>query len=169
MRLDSTDHLASMYLRDNSPVLTSRGSTMPVPHNATNVEAGDTLSSAEVGALFGSQRAAKSAADLERSPVSDGKKFDVGKAPLAQGFWQYFGKAAAGIAFISEYGAKKYKVAYSEQNWRKVDNAKGRYADALLRHLKAHLEGEVLDPESGKPHVDHMAWNAMALSELEKA
>ena len=97
-----------------------------------------------------------------------GKKFDSGKPPLAQGCFAYFGKALAAIAYISAYGAQKYGVTYSEQNWRTVDNAKGRYADALCRHLKAHLCGELIDAESGKPHVDLMAWNALALSELEK-
>lgn len=101
--------------------------------------------------------------------IEQGKKFDEGKAPVAQGFTAYFSRAVEGVAAISAYGAQKYNVSYADQNWRRVDNAKGRYADALQRHLAAHLRGELIDPESGKPHVDHMAWNAMALSELEKS
>ena len=101
--------------------------------------------------------------------MSNGKKFDAGKSPIAQAALAYFGDAIEAVSMVSAYGAKKYGVAYAEQNWRHVDNAKGRYADALLRHLKAHLRGEVLDPDSGYPHIDHMVWNALALSELEKA
>lgn len=98
-----------------------------------------------------------------------GKKYDGGKEPLVQGCIAYFGRALRGVAAVSAYGAKKYGVAYSEQNWRTVDNAKGRYADAMARHLEAYTRGEMIDPESGKPHVDMVAWNALALSELEKA
>lgn len=98
-----------------------------------------------------------------------GKKFDSGKSPMAQAVLAYFGKALEGVGLISAYGAQKYGVGYVDQNWRKVENAKGRYADALLRHLKAHLQGELIDAESGKPHIDMVSWNALALSELEKA
>jgi hypothetical protein len=97
-----------------------------------------------------------------------GKKLDSGKAPVAQGFVAYFGKAMEAIARISEYGSKKYAVPYSDQNWRRVDDAQGRYADALMRHLAKHLKGEELDPESGKPHLDHAGWNVCALIELRE-
>lgn len=101
--------------------------------------------------------------------IGVGRKYDDGKAPLMQGCFQYFGKALRAVAQISAYGARKYSCAFSEQNWRKVDNAKGRYADALLRHLEAHVRGEAIDQESGQAHIDMVAWNALALSELEKA
>lgn len=97
-----------------------------------------------------------------------GKKCDSGKEPMVQGLLAYFGRALRGVAAVSAYGAQKYSVPYSDQNWRRVDNAKGRYADALVRHLEAYSRGEMIDQESGKPHVDMMAWNALALSELEK-
>lgn len=151
---------------DSSQVLRRSGLTMNPPSSALLAEGGVIASSEKDGQLY--VKASDVAAALA-SAKSPGQKFDGGKAPLAQGFAQYFGKAAAGVALISAYGAQKYKVQFSDQNWRKVDNAKGRYADALLRHLMAHLRGEINDPESGLPHVDHMAWNAMALSELEKA
>lgn len=98
-----------------------------------------------------------------------GRKYDGGKEPLAQGCFAYFGKALAAVAGISAYGANKYQAKFSDQDWRKVENGKGRYADALLRHLKAHLSGELTDAESGKAHIDMVAWNALALSELEKS
>lgn len=98
-----------------------------------------------------------------------GKKLDSGKAPVAQGFIAYFRKAMEAVAKVSEYGSKKYKVAYSDQNWRRVEDAKNRYADALARHFAAYVAGETHDPESGLPHLDHVSWNANALIELREA
>lgn len=98
-----------------------------------------------------------------------GKKLDSGKAPVAQGFIAYFRKAMEAVAKVSEYGAKKYAVAYSDQNWRRVEDAKNRYADALARHFAAYVAGESHDPESGLPHLDHVSWNANALIELREA
>ena len=102
------------------------------------------------------------------SETTGGKKFDQGKAPIAQGCLAYFRKALEQVAQISAYGAKKYSVAYSEQNWRSVDGASGRYLDALVRHVAAHAAGEVNDPESGLPHLGHAAWNALAVLELSQ-
>jgi hypothetical protein len=97
-----------------------------------------------------------------------GKKYDADKAPMVQGLLAYFGRALRAVANVSAYGARKYGVPFSQQNWRKVENAKGRYADALLRHLEAYCRGEMIDTESGNAHVDMVAWNALALAELEK-
>jgi hypothetical protein len=96
-----------------------------------------------------------------------GVKLDTGKAPVAQGFVAYFRKAMEAIAQVSAYGANKYKVSYTEQNWRKVENGANRYADALQRHFAAHLSGETIDPESKQPHLAHVGWNALALIELQ--
>lgn len=45
-------------------------------------------------------------------------------------------------------------------NWRYGDPM--TYENALLRHTLAILGGERTDPESGLPHLAHIAWNAMA-------
>jgi len=100
--------------------------------------------------------------------VSDGKKYDAGKAPLAQGCLAYFAKALTEVADVSAYGANKYNVLYSAQNWRNVEGAEGRYLDALVRHVAAHASGDAVDSESGKRHLAHAAWNALALLELIK-
>lgn len=67
------------------------------------------------------------------------------------------------VTHIREFGCKKYK---DPENWRKVDVQ--RYRDALYRHWLAYLSGEKLDPESGMPHLWHVACNVAFLIDLEK-
>ena len=71
-------------------------------------------------------------------------------------------KAVKGVLTVLGFGAKKYAA----DSWKSVPNGKLRYRNALYRHLMAVEAGEVLDPESGLPHWDHIACNAMFLSEL---
>lgn len=66
------------------------------------------------------------------------------------------------VTEIREYGCKKY---HDPENWRKVEPQ--RYRDALYRHWLAYLEGEVNDPESGLPHIWHVACNVAFLIEME--
>lgn len=68
--------------------------------------------------------------------------------------------ALAGLAEVLEFGAAKY----DRGNWRRgLPHAD--ICDSMLRHLAAYLSGEDNDPESGKPHVDHIFCNAMFLAE----
>lgn len=67
------------------------------------------------------------------------------------------------VANVSEYGRKKYGEG---ETWREVEVA--RYRNALYRHWLAYLDGEQYDPESGMPHMWHVAWNASAIIELEE-
>jgi hypothetical protein len=60
------------------------------------------------------------------------------------------------IAEVLTSGLAKYK---DPDNWKKVPNLTTRYYGALLRHLVAWRSGEKLDPESGLPHLWHMACN----------
>lgn len=62
---------------------------------------------------------------------------------------------------VLEYGA----VKYSANNWRQGGSWTSA-VDSLLRHLDAFREGEDLDPESGLPHLSHMAFNVMILIEF---
>ncbi|MBR4855151.1 MAG: hypothetical protein IKU94_00810 [Bacteroidaceae bacterium] len=66
------------------------------------------------------------------------------------------------VTAIREYGCKKYK---DPENWRKVEPQ--RYRDALYRHWLAYLSGEKVDPESGLPHLWHLACNVAFLIEME--
>jgi len=43
-------------------------------------------------------------------------------------------------------------VKYEDDNWKKV-GPKTRYVAATFRHVIARIKGEVIDTESGKPHL----------------
>jgi len=55
------------------------------------------------------------------------------------------------VAKVLTFGAKKY----SPDNWKKVPNAKLRYIAAAFRHLWKRAMGQVIDRESGLPHIAH--------------
>ena len=64
-----------------------------------------------------------------------------------------------GVDAIREFGTARYG---SPDNWRKVEPQ--RYWDALLRHaLEAWDNWKAIDPESGMPHLWHIACNAAFL------
>ena len=62
------------------------------------------------------------------------------------------------IADILTYGAAKYE----DRNWEKGMDWSRPYA-ALRRHLNAWQMGEIIDPESGRPHLVSVLANAMFL------
>lgn len=68
--------------------------------------------------------------------------------------------ATEGLAAVLTYGAKKYKP----NNWRSVDAE--RYVAAFERHWHAYTAGELLDSESGLPHLAHCMTNLAFLLEL---
>lgn len=70
--------------------------------------------------------------------------------------------ALEGLARVLTFGAKKY----APNGWKSVPNGKERYEAAMLRHLAALKRGEVIDLDSGLPHIDHLVCNAVFLSEL---
>lgn len=69
------------------------------------------------------------------------------------------------VARIRMYGNQKYPEG-GPDNWKAVEPE--RYRDALFRHLLAYLDDpDGVDPESGLPHLWHLACNAAFLIELE--
>lgn len=92
-----------------------------------------------------------------------GLKFDSGK-PRWTLLMQGCAKALEGVAKVLTFGAKKYAA----HSWKQVENNEERYRDALYRHLNAIEGGEATDPESGLSHWDHVACNALFLSQLNK-
>lgn len=97
----------------------------------------------------------------ERWAAPAGLKSDADK-PRWSLLMQGCAKALAGVAAVLTFGAKKYAA----HNWKQVENNKERYRDALYRHLNAIEGGELVDPESGLPHWDHVTCNALFLSQL---
>lgn len=98
--------------------------------------------------------------------IEIGHKADNGKPQVVQGVIQYFPRALKSVARVSEYGAHKYNVPYSDKNWERVEDGLNRYTDALGRHLCDEMAGDESDPESGLLHAAHAAWNALARLEL---
>lgn len=76
--------------------------------------------------------------------------------------------AMEGLCRRYELGAKKY----ARDNWKKGLPTK-ELIDCLLRHVKAHQNGEYMSEEFDKdgnslgyhPHVDAIMWNAVVLAE----
>lgn len=72
--------------------------------------------------------------------------------------------AMKGLAEVLTFGANKY----TPNGWKTVDDAVERYYAALQRHLVAWREGEVVDQESGLPHLSHALTNVAFLLELNQ-
>lgn len=61
-------------------------------------------------------------------------------------------KALLAMARVLAYGAQKY----DDENWRQGGKASiPRYVAACLRHVLAHMSGELVDEETGESHLAH--------------
>ena len=91
-----------------------------------------------------------------------GAKDDNGK-PMA-GVLLDFSRALQTVVDVGTYGAKKY----TRTGWATVPEGSQRYLDAMMRHLLAmDVDPDGLDKETGLPHLAHVAWNALAVLELQ--
>lgn len=99
--------------------------------------------------------------DNAPEPRAAGIKHDSDRQ-LAGILYEDFPHALSGIADAATFGARKY----TRNGWRTVPDGLQRYTDAMHRHLLAAAKGEVCDPESGLLHMYHVAWNALAITEL---
>lgn len=95
--------------------------------------------------------------------VGTGMKYDGGK-PRMDLLLDGCPKALTSVAEVLTFGAQKYAA----HSWHTVSEGKSRYKAALLRHLTAHAQGEVNDPESGLPHLAHAACCSLFILELEQ-
>ena len=68
------------------------------------------------------------------------------------------------VMAVREYGNQKY---HDPNNWRQVEPE--RYHQAMLRHiLAAWNDPYKIDPESGLPHIAHVATNIAFLLEMKE-
>lgn len=69
-----------------------------------------------------------------------------------------------GVMAVREYGNQKY---HDLDNWKQVEPE--RYHQAMLRHiLAAWNDPYKIDPESGLPHIAHVATNIAFLLEMKE-
>jgi len=67
------------------------------------------------------------------------------------------------VVGVLTFGANKY----SAWSWPSTPDARRRYFASAIRHAVAWVKGERLDPESGLPHLAHLACNALFLLSFE--
>lgn len=79
--------------------------------------------------------------------MSKGRKFDSEKPKM----YLLPPKAIIEVSKILTFGAAKY----DEDNWRKLDNLQNRYTGGALRHIFAHMDGELKDLETNSSHLAH--------------
>ena len=87
--------------------------------------------------------------------MTKGLRFNNGKAR----FDLIDADASHGLARVLTFGATKY----SPNNWRNGLSFTETIG-SLERHVAAIKRGELIDPESGEQHIDHVQCNAMFLS-----
>ena len=97
--------------------------------------------------------------DLNVEQPAPGVKFDQDKPRMDL----LDAEALEGLAKVLTFGANKYAA----HNWR-GGLEYSRLIGALLRHVFAIQRGELLDPESGLPHIDHAGCCWMFLSNQMK-
>lgn len=93
--------------------------------------------------------------------MNEGRKDDVGKIQPSIVLGD-FSRALTEVCKAGETGIQRY----GPSNWLNVPNARKRYEDALLRHWLSS-KTEQLDQDSELLHLAHVAWNALAVLELE--
>lgn len=91
-----------------------------------------------------------------------GMKYDKDKPNLSLVFGG-FNKALLDVGYIGTFGARKY----IPNGWKDVDNLTERYTSALLRHLFSAMANDKFDTETGRLHLAHVAWNALAILEYD--
>jgi hypothetical protein len=86
--------------------------------------------------------------------MEEGLRYDEGKVrlDLIPAEW------VIALGSVLTIGAKKY----ADRNWEKGMKW-SKCLGPLLRHVFKWVAGEDYDQESGRHHMEHVAWNALAL------
>lgn len=93
--------------------------------------------------------------EKQKSPA--GTKHDQGKSRMDL-LLSGFPHALESLGQVLAFGAEKY----APNNWKLVDDLDSRYQAAQMRHELSHCKGELLDEESGLPHLTHEAFCILA-------
>lgn len=88
-----------------------------------------------------------------------GLRFNTGK--LRWSLMDY--KAMEPMIRVLMFGAEKY----DDHNWKKGLD-KTEILDCAQRHLASLMDGELIDKESGLPHIGHLMCNGMFYSYFTK-
>lgn len=92
----------------------------------------------------------------------DKKKADITKAKPGQ-MMEDFNLALLAVSEVTRYGIEKYERPGS---WKHAHKELVKYHDAAMRHyLKSHTEK--YDDESGYLHLIQVAWNVLALIQMQ--
>ena len=92
--------------------------------------------------------------------TTDSKKYDQGKLR-----WDLLPlNLIEKIVEIYTFGAEKY----GPNTWQNLEDGYNRYKAAMFRHLMEFEKGNVIDDESGREHLAHMVWNAIAMLHVSK-
>jgi len=74
-----------------------------------------------------------------------------------------FANALKKVADVGTFGAIKHEPS----GWKTMEDNKDKIYDKLWRHLLDYASGQYYDVESGQSQLAHVAWNVLALLELE--
>jgi hypothetical protein len=91
--------------------------------------------------------------------ILEGRKFDSEKPKMHL----LPPNAIIEVSKVLTFGAEKY----DEENWRRLENAQNRYTSGALRHIFAHMSGELQDEETNYSHLAHAICCLMFKLELE--
>jgi hypothetical protein len=88
-------------------------------------------------------------------PPDEAKTDDGNKPPLSMLPW----KALDEVAMVQLYGERKYGDFHNYRKGMRVS----RSVSCIMRHLRAYMNGEDLDSESGRLHAAHAAARCLFL------
>ena len=71
-----------------------------------------------------------------------------------------------GAANIITEKAIKFKEKRGKPEWCELEDNEYRYLDALIRHIVAIQKGESMDPDSERPHTEHLIANSIIIDDI---
>jgi|APGre2960657404_1045060.scaffolds.fasta_scaffold00085_19 hypothetical protein len=91
-----------------------------------------------------------------------GIKFDQGKLDYTL-LLKDLPNSVESVVKVLELGSKRY----GRTNYSKVETE--RYEASVLRHIMSHLSGDLIDNDSGEPHLSHAICGLLFLVERQRA